>query len=140
MRSGSKAAGFGRVGMLVLLVAACRLGPAGLWLSATASAEPPAKVEPVAKPAGSFLIPSWAFNRGNAKTFTTTWADAGPMVANGGALPNVVEYDIPFPVPATYTLRIYYAAAGARPVDLYLDEERVGSVCRTATGSWNSSP
>ena len=36
------------------------------------------------------------------------------MVANGGAIPNVVEYDVDFPVPAAYTLNVYYAAQNAR--------------------------
>jgi len=31
-------------------------------------------------------------NRGNAATFTNQWADAGPMVAYGGASPVIVEY------------------------------------------------
>ncbi|NQU23315.1 MAG: SUMF1/EgtB/PvdO family nonheme iron enzyme [Candidatus Nealsonbacteria bacterium] len=92
-----------------------------------------------AEPAGSFEIPAWAFDRGNAKTFTSNWADAEPMVAFGGDSPTVVEYDIEFPVAATYTLSIRYAAATARPADLYLDKSKLGTVCREATGGWNTS-
>jgi len=111
------------------------------WMGAGMCPWPPepARAEPPAEPAGSFLIPAWAFDRGNAKTFTTSWADAGPMVANGGVVPNVVEYDVPFPVPGRYVLHVYYAAQASRPVDLYLDEKRLGPICRTATGSWNTS-
>ncbi len=110
------------------------------WLAAAVAASTLGLTQPGrAEPAGSFLIPAWAFNRGNAKTFTANWADAGPMVANGGAIPNVVEYDVDFPVSAVYTLNVFYAAQSARPVDLYLDKNRVGSVCREATGSWNTS-
>lgn len=86
-----------------------------------------------------FTIAAWAFDRGNAKTFTEEYADAGPMVAFGGESPVVVEYDIDFPVPATYTLSIFYTAAEARPVDLRLDQTDLGQACRTATGSWNTS-
>jgi hypothetical protein len=82
---------------VLLVIGNCPLA----WLLGPAHAEPPVDKPAAAAPAGSFLIPAWAFNRGNAKTFTTNWADAGPMVANGGVLPNVVEYDVPIPVPAT---------------------------------------
>ncbi len=92
-----------------------------------------------ADPAGSFTIPAWAFDRGNAKTFTTSWADAGPMVAYGGESPVVMEYDIDFPVGASYTLNIKYAAASSRPVELFVDENKIAEVCRQATGSWNTS-
>jgi len=93
----------------------------------------------LAEPAGSFAIPAWAFDRGNARTFTDQWADAEPMVAFGGDSPVVVEYDIDFPVSAEYTLNICYAAEAARPVEVFLDEKSLGQGCRTATGSWNTS-
>ncbi|MFH1922130.1 MAG: hypothetical protein ABIP48_19880, partial [Planctomycetota bacterium] len=56
---------------IVLALLLCVVGPMEPWLSQPVRGEPPAKVAPVAEPAGSFLIPAWAFNRGNAKTFTT---------------------------------------------------------------------
>ena len=87
----------------------------------------------------SFLIPAFAFDRGNAKTFTTSWADAEPMVAFGGDSPILIEYDIDFPVTGEYNLRIKYSAADARPVEMFLDGKSVGRCCRTATGSWNTS-
>ncbi len=89
--------------------------------------------------AGSFEIPAWAFDRGNVKVFTDQYADAGPMVAYGGHSPVVVEYDIPFPAAGKYRLSVQYAAANARPVELSLDGAAVAQVCRTATGSWNTS-
>ncbi len=89
--------------------------------------------------AGSFSIAAFAFDRGNAKTFTTSWADAEPMVAFGGQSPVSVEYDIEFPIATQYTLNSFYSAAAARPVDLYLDGKHVGQCCRTATGGWNTS-
>lgn len=95
--------------------------------------------EEPASSASSFLIPAFAFDRGNAKTFTTSWADAEPMVASGGESPIVIEYDIDFPTTAEYALSIHYAAADARPVQLFLDGESVGVCCRTATGTWNTS-
>ena len=92
-----------------------------------------------AAPTNSFLIPAWAFDRGNAKTFTGQWADAGPMVAFGGESPVVLEYDVDFPVSANYKLNILFAAGTARPVALALDGKSLGEICRTATGSWNTS-
>jgi formylglycine-generating enzyme required for sulfatase activity len=89
--------------------------------------------------AGSFEIPAWAFDRGNVRTFTEEWADAGPMVAFGGQSPVVAEYDVPFPAPGVYRLSICYAASAARPVDLAVDGQTVSSVCRTANGSWQTS-
>ena len=95
------------------------------------SAEPPAT--------SSFEIPAYAFDRGNARTFTKQYADAGPMVAFGGVSPVVIEYDIVFPVDGGYTVSVNYAAQDARPVDLYLDEMKIADCCRTATGTWNTS-
>lgn len=108
-----------------------------MW-PATASAENPGPQDErsTAEPPNSFTIPGYAFDRGNAKTFTSNWADGEPMVAFGGQIPVVIDYDIPFPVDGTYTLHTYYAAAGARPVKLYVDGKAVADVCRTATGSW----
>ena len=37
----------------------------------------------------SILIPAYAFDRGNVKTFTNRWADAEPMVGSGGETPVV---------------------------------------------------
>ncbi len=112
---------------------------AGLVGLAGAGAAEPAKVAPPEKPVGSFVIPAWAFDRGNLKTFTEQWADAEPMVANSGEFPNVAEYDIEFPVDATYTFWFYFAAAQSRPVEFSLDGKKLGLVCRGVTGTWNTS-
>ena len=111
----------------VLAMVTC-LAIVGTWPAATA-----------AEVAGSFTIPAYAFDRGNAKTFTQQYADAGPMVAFGGDYPVMVEYDVDFPVGTTYTLNVCYAAQAARPVELFLDEKKLGTCCRTATGGWNTS-
>ena len=89
--------------------------------------------------AGSFEIPAWAFDRGNVKTFTADYADAGPMIAFGGRSPVLVEYDIDFPASGSYQLGVRYAAGKARPVTLFIDGKMSASVCCTETGSWNTS-
>ena len=88
---------------------------------------------------GVFIVPAWAYDRGNLKTFLDTYADAGPVVANGNEFPNQVEYDIELPVAAEWAISIRYAADSPRPVDFLLDGTKLGQACRTATGSWNSS-
>ncbi len=111
-----------------------------LGLAGLAVAEPP-QTNLVSEnyPCHSFTIPAWAFDRGNAKTFTKEYADAGPMVAFGGASPVALEYDIEFPTATEYRLRVQYAAAEKRPVAFLVDGRRLTNICRSATGSWNTS-
>jgi formylglycine-generating enzyme required for sulfatase activity len=92
-----------------------------------------------AKPASSFTVPAYAFDRGNGRTFTDQWADAEAMLGNGGESPNAVEYDIDFPVAAQYGLSIRYAAAAARPVSVLVDGKPAGTACRAAGSTWNTS-
>lgn len=89
--------------------------------------------------AGSFDLPAWAFDRGNVRVFTDQWADAAPMVAYGGRSPIIVEYDFELPADGVYQLKAQYAAETARPVTLTMDSRRRGEICRTVTGSWNTS-
>ena len=89
--------------------------------------------------AGSVEIPAWSFDRGNVRVFTTQWADGQPMVAFGGSSPVIVEYDFELPASGSYNLELVYAAGDARPVELLVDGKGMGSVCRSANGSWNTS-
>ncbi|MFA6543152.1 MAG: SUMF1/EgtB/PvdO family nonheme iron enzyme [Limisphaerales bacterium] len=90
-------------------------------------------------PGHAFTLPAWTFDRGNAKTFTNGWADAGPMIAFGGESPVVVEYDVEFPIATNYRLRVQYAAKDKRPLTLSVDGRTITNICRSATGSWNTS-
>ncbi len=112
----------------------------GWMLCGTASAEAPQTTSACeSNPAHAFTIPAWAFDRGNAKTFTKEYADAGPMIGFGGESPITVEYDIEFPATTDYRLRVQYAAAEKRPVSLSVDGRALTNVCRSATGSWQTS-
>ena len=122
----------------------------GLWILcgiglslalATARGGFAAQDDSAAKPTNSLLIPAYAYDRGNPRTYRPgeKYADAGPMVTWGGQYPVVVEYDIEFPVTAQYTLHTFYAAASPRPAELLIDGKPHGTCCRTATGSWNTS-
>jgi hypothetical protein len=55
------------------------------------------------------------------------------MLTAGDTLPWVAEYDIEFPVDATYTLRVRYASAGVYPADILLDNKPVGKCCLKMT-------
>ncbi|NQU23433.1 MAG: hypothetical protein HQ567_19300, partial [Candidatus Nealsonbacteria bacterium] len=99
------------------------------------------------KPAGSFEIPAWAFDRGNARVDANPgqyadYRDTYPeLVAGGGdnadgdRLPWVVEYDVDFPVDATYTLHVRYASPESRPMELWLDGRKRGTCCAEVTGN-----
>jgi len=103
------------------------------------SIAPPAVGAEKPKSGGSFEIPAWAFDRGsNVVTCTNGYADAEAMVGNL-RYPTGIEYDIDFPVAGEYALSIRYAAATARPVQLFLDSEDLPAACRTPTGGWKTS-
>ena len=103
------------------------------------SIAPPAVGAEKSKPGGSFEIPAWAFDRGsNVVTLTSGYADAEAMVGNL-RYPTGIEYDIDFPVAGEYALSIRYAAATARPVQLFLDAKDLPAACRTPTGGWKTS-
>ena len=106
------------------------------------------------KAAGSLTIPAWTFDRGNARIYGSPdqYADAGPLVGSRPQEPGegVVEYDIDFPVAAAYTLYVKYAAADARPTEVFLDGQSMGWSCtgitfgsapfeQTVRFTWNSS-
>jgi len=119
------------------------VGPAVAYLAVWSVAFAPVPAH--AKPAGSFEISAWTFDRGNAGVFENPdiyadYRDKHPdlVVGDGGRLPWAVEYDIDFPVDATYTLHIRYASPEPRPMDVWLDGRRVGECCGRVTG--NSPP
>jgi hypothetical protein len=83
---------------------------------------------PVTAEAGSLEIPAWTFDRGNAEVFANPdiyadYRDKFPelVVGDGGQLPWVVEYDVEFPVDATYTLHVRYGSPEPRPMEVWLD-------------------
>jgi len=88
----------------------------------------------------SFTIPGWTFDRGSASArenphMNADYRDIYPelVAGDGGRVPWFVEYDVDFPADGTYALRIRYAAAEPRPVELRVDGRLVGVCCREAT-------
>jgi len=95
-----------------------------------------------AKPAGSFRIDAWTFDRGNGETFDNPelygdYRDKYPelLVGDGGQAPWEIEYDINFPVDATYTLHVHYSSPTKRPIEAWLDGRRIGKCCGRITGN-----
>jgi len=93
-----------------------------------------------AKPAGALTINAWEFDRGNARVSENPgqygdYRDKHPelMLTAGDSSLWAVEYDIDFPVDATYALRVRYASAGVFPLDVTIDDKRVGTSCRKKT-------
>ena len=99
-------------------------------------------------------IPAWTFDRGNVRIYASPdqYADAGPLIGSDPEQTEagVVEYDIDFPATAEYTLHVSYAAAEARPTEVFVDGKSMGKICYDITfGSapfeipvkftWNSS-
>jgi len=83
-------------------------------------------------------IPAWSFERGVAKTFTTSYASGGPVIAFGGTSPWWVEFDVPVPEAGSYELQISYAAHTTRPLTLSVNGKEIKDVCGKTTGSWDS--
>jgi len=77
--------------------------------------------------AASFIIAAHDFDRGNVRVSMVgqSYAAKYPCIWNGNKYPNQAEYDIDFPLTTDYTFVALYTAAGSRPVDIYLDGERV---------------
>jgi cytochrome c553 len=93
------------------------------------------------EPVVSFIVKSWEFDRGNIAVFDVgmTYADTEPVLVNGGNQPNQAEYDIDFPVTATYDLWAKYTAVESRPVDLSMDGALITRGLTGVTGSWSAS-
>ena len=75
------------------------------------------------KPAASFQVDAWTFDRGNGwvrpnPDLYADYRDKFPQLVtvDGGELPWFVEYDVNFPVDTTYTLHVCYGSPGERPV------------------------
>ena len=92
---------------------------------------------PEVKSGGSLVIPAWTFDRGNVRIHASPdrFADAEPLVGSDPEHTGegVVEYDMDFPVAGEYTLKVRYAAAEARPVEVFLDGKSMGKVCYDIT-------
>jgi hypothetical protein len=124
----------------------CRRHPAAWVMFAAALLAVCSEVSPVvgaeAKPAGVLKIPVWTFDRGNAQIVANPdmyadYRDKFPeLVAGaGGQVPWVLEYDVEFPVDATYTLQVRYGSPEERPLEVWLDGQKIGTCAGRVTGN-----
>jgi len=95
-----------------------------------------------ARPAGTIHIDAWYYDRGNARVFPNPdiyadYRDKHPdlVVGGGGQTPWTIEYDVDFPVDAKWTLRVCYGSPGERPLEIWIDNRRVGEGCGRVTGN-----
>ena len=121
-----------RCGRLTLIVPAA--------LAVWGAVLPVARVE--AGPAGAIDIQAWTFDRGNAKVLPNPdiyadYRDKHPdlVVGDGGQWPWAIEYDVDFPVDATWTLRVCYGSPEPRALEIWIDDRRVGEGCGRVTGN-----
>ena len=87
-------------------------------------------------PVASLTIRADWFDRGNVRVSLPgqSYADKFACIWNAGALPNQSEYDIDFPVTAEYTFVALYTAEASRPVEIYLDDQKVHTGFRLGHG------
>lgn len=86
---------------------------------------------------GTLLVEAEAFAVGNVRIDFEAYGSGIGVIYNQGTLPNLAEYEIELPFSGTYQVELRYAAAEARPVQLWID----GRLLRTdaaqqVTGSW----
>jgi formylglycine-generating enzyme required for sulfatase activity len=91
--------------------------------------------------ASTFTIRADWFDRGNVQVskLGQSYATRYPCIWNGGKTPNQSEYDLDFPVAGEYSLWVLYAAASSRPMDVYLDGQRVHRGVAAVTGDWRTT-
>ncbi|MBI3865547.1 MAG: DUF1553 domain-containing protein [Planctomycetia bacterium] len=117
-----------------LLAAAADLEWADLLKSARPIGADPATIRERA----AQVVEAEEFARGNVLKVTTGYGEGIGVLVNKGELPNFTEYDVPLNAEGVYQLEIRYAAAGARPIKLIINDELVKSdAAGRVTGSWN---
>ncbi len=110
-------------------------------LSVHAASHSAGQTHAPAPPPAAFTIRADWFDRGNVRVSTPgqAYADRFACIWNAGELPNQAEYDLDVPVTGDYTIVALFAAHSPRPVDIYLDGNKVLEGFTGATGSWQTS-
>ena len=120
---------------------------AGMYLLAATREKQKADLVKHAKPrgadpnvtdiAGAVLIEAEDFARGNVIKDRETYGKGIGVLLNKGETPNFTEYDIDLARDATYQFELRYAAAGSRPVKVFVDGQLVkADAAKAVTGSW----
>jgi len=92
--------------------------------------------------AGTIQFHAWTFDRGNVivrynPDIYADYRDKFPelVLMDGGESPCVIEYDVDFPVDGTYTVHLHYGSPEPRPMEVWLDKQRVGTCEIKMTGN-----
>ena len=86
---------------------------------------------------GAVLIEAEDFARGNVIKDRETYGKGIGVLLNRGETPNFTEYDLDLTRDATYQFELRYAAAGSRPVKVFVDGQLVkADAAKAVTGSW----
>ncbi len=87
--------------------------------------------------AGAVLIEAEDYARGNVIKDRETYGKGIGVLLNRGETPNFTEYDIDLARDATYQFEMRYAAAGSRPVKVFVDGQLIkADAAKAVTGSW----
>lgn len=87
--------------------------------------------------AGAILIEAEDYTRGNVLKDRTNYGQEIGVLVNRGETPNFAEYDFEVATPGNYQLEIRYAAAGSRPVKVFVNGHLAKpDAASKPTGSW----
>ncbi len=101
------------------------------------SAKPRGDDPNFAKIAGAILIEAEDYARGNVLKDRETYGKGIGVLVNRGETPNFTEYDIDVANAATHQLELRFAAAGSRPVKIFINGQLVkADAAGNVTGSW----
>ena len=86
---------------------------------------------------GAILIEAEDYARGNVLKDRESYGKGIGVLVNRGETPNFAEYDIDLTQGGTFQFEVRYAAAGARPVKVFVNGALVKSdAANKVTGSW----
>lgn len=87
--------------------------------------------------AGAILLEAEDYARGNVIKDRTNYGQDIGVLVNRGETPNFTEYDFEVSAPGNYQLEIRYAAAGSRPVKVFVNGRLAKpDAASKPTGSW----
>lgn len=87
--------------------------------------------------AGAILIEAEDYTRGNVLKDRTNYGQEIGVLVNRGETPNFTEYDFEVAAAGNYQLEIRYAAAGSRPVKVFVNGHLARrDAASKPTGSW----
>jgi len=87
--------------------------------------------------AGAILLEAEDYSRGNVLKDRTNYGKEIGVLVNRGETPNFTEHDFEVATPGQYQLEIRYAAAGSRPVKVFVNGLLAKSdAASKPTGSW----